>query len=161
MSYLSGPLSRGQIEKLMDPVRERFAPPTETKSNDPPQPPAPAVGSPSPPSTSGEVEARYVETAERVPKDVTLEYRPGLYGVGKLHFVKTTSGYNLDRWDEAHTLKCFNEDVPDGLWEGALVHVTGPITRGDAEYEGVRFADLPGDLANEKKYKHFARELKD
>ena len=40
MSYLSGPLSRGQIERLMDPVRDEFLPPEEEP---PPPPPTSSV----------------------------------------------------------------------------------------------------------------------
>ena len=93
MSYLAGPLSRQQIEKLMDPVRERFTSPADADRSEPPQPTAAAAGSPAPPKVSTGIEARYVETNERIPKDVVLEYRPGLWGVGKLHFVKTTGGF--------------------------------------------------------------------
>lgn len=46
MSYLCGPLSRQQIQKLMDPLREKFAPPEpepkeefEPKADEPPKPP--------------------------------------------------------------------------------------------------------------------------
>ncbi|QDT70312.1 AAA-like domain protein [Planctomycetes bacterium MalM25] len=35
MSYLAGPLSRGQIQKLMDPVREKFAPPEPQAEEEP------------------------------------------------------------------------------------------------------------------------------
>lgn len=163
MSYLSGPLSRQQIQKLMDPVRDRFKDEDPKKPGKPAsaaQPSAAAAGS-NPPRTPTEIEPRYFDTTERVPKDVTLEYRPGLWGVGKLHFVKTTGGFNLDRWRDAHVVKCFNEDIPDGLWEGALVHNQPPVTRGDAEYHGASFGELPRDLSNPKLYDDFARDLKD
>ncbi|MEO0531317.1 MAG: ATP-binding protein, partial [Planctomycetota bacterium] len=159
MSYLAGPLSRDQIKELMDPVRDAVVSPEgddEALAAAPANRPAKAA---SPPSTG--VEARFVETNERVPKDVTLEYRPGLLGVGKVHFVKTTGGFNVDRWRDTHVLKCFNEDVPDGLWEGALVHGQPPVTRAEAEYDDAEYDELPRELANEKSYKGFARELKD
>ncbi|MEQ8846975.1 DUF87 domain-containing protein [Botrimarina sp.] len=168
MSYLAGPLARDQIKTLMDPVRDRYAPkPTaakDPKQNAAPEPRAPALGglpASDPTPVPDSIPQRYVETTDRVPKEVRLEYRPGLLGVGKLHFVKTNGGFQLDEWEDAFVLKCFNETIPDGVWEGALVHPAAPVLRDDPEYHGVPQAAAPREFTDENAYKAFARELEE
>ncbi|CAN0360916.1 unnamed protein product, partial [Ectocarpus sp. 4 AP-2014] len=81
MSYLCGPLSRQQITKLMDPLREKLEGEAPKESDAPAEafkPTEPAATASAPPRTPDEIIPRYFETTERVPKDVTLEYRPGL-----------------------------------------------------------------------------------
>ncbi|MEO1498622.1 MAG: DUF87 domain-containing protein [Planctomycetota bacterium] len=159
MSYLAGPLSRDAIKKLMDPVRGQFEVEKAAEAS-PNEAPAPPAATPVAPPTPAGVEQQFVETAERLPKDVMLEYRPGLLGFGKLHYLKTTGGFDLDRWEDAVALKSFNEDVPDGVWEGSLVYDKPPALRGDAEFDDVRFADPPPDFDDDRLKSH-AGELKD
>lgn len=169
MSYLAGPLARDQIKELMDPVRDRYAAQPESaeagSQSAAPEPRASALGGPtaSIPTTPvpQSIPQRYVVTTDRVPNDVRLEYRPGLLGVGKLHFVKSTGGFNLDEWQDAFALKCFNESIPDGVWEGSLVHATLPVLRDDPEFRGAPLAAAPREFTDEKAYKTFARELED
>ncbi len=172
MSYLAGPLSRGKIKQLMDPVKEQrnekagersgVSPSVEagvTKTEQQISSGSRQPARPTRPVTSREIEERFVETNERLSKDAILEYRPGLLGTGKLHFTKTTGGCNLDRWDCLFVVKSFNEDVPDGLWEESLVYRQAPLLRGDAEYDDAQFAKLPRDMGDPKRYKEFVRDL--
>ncbi|MEM6798580.1 MAG: DUF87 domain-containing protein [Planctomycetota bacterium] len=62
MSYLCGPLSRGQIETLMDPVRDKFAPP---------EPEAP-----SPPTTSTKSEEAGAESEAEPPPEAEPQSTP-------------------------------------------------------------------------------------
>ncbi len=151
MSYLRGPLTRTQIQTLMDPVRAKFAPQDEDKSESA-KPPAATQSVLLPAS----IEQQYLQVSERLPRDAQLVYRPALLGAAKLHFVKGA----VDVWQELFVVKGFNEELPDGLWDGSLVYREAPLTEDQSEYD-CEHAPLPAELANEKNYKGFRRELAD
>lgn len=164
MSYLCGPLARRQIEKLMDPVRDKFAPPEEEET------PASGTGATVGTTASSnsrrpivpkEVDERFLGCPEPPPRGSRLEYRPGLLGSAKLHFVKST--VDVDEWTEAWVLKSFNEDLPDGLWDQSLVLSNAPSLLPEPEYDDddVTFASPPRELTSSKSYKGFERELRD
>jgi hypothetical protein len=165
MSYLCGPLTRGQIKTLMDPLRRAYtgdaangtlAPPNDIATNAlgtagrsaaAPRPILPAA-----------IEERFLPINERVPDGFQLEYRPGLLGKCKLHFVRKTEG--VDVWRDRSVLQTMHEAPPDDVWDGALVHTTELATEDQPDDRG-RFADLPAELAREKSYGVFARHLRD
>ncbi len=152
MSYLRGPLTRSQIQTLMDPVRGSFAPMDDNKSAERAKPQAATQSVVLPTS----IEQQYLQVSERLPRDTQLLYRPALLGAAKLHFVKGA----VDVWQEVFVVKGFNEELPDGLWDGSLVYREAPLTEDQSEYD-CEHAPLPAELANEKNYKGFRRELED
>ncbi|MEM6329488.1 MAG: ATP-binding protein, partial [Planctomycetota bacterium] len=163
MSYLSGPLARGQIQRLMDPVRDRFAPPGagEADPSNPGAPAAVAAAGSRLPIVPSDIPQRFVACVEPPPRGSKLEYRPGLVGSAKLHYVKASAG--VDVWRDAWASKCFNERVPDGLWAESVVADRAPHLLEGPEYQDddVRFAHPPADLLTAKHYKGYGRELRD
>jgi hypothetical protein len=163
MSYLAGPLTRGQIKTLMDPVRAKFAgakggaPETDD-----------AVGAVSTAAASGSslhrpvlpagVRELFVAVRERVPGGYQLEYRPGLLGKGKVHFVRKAGG--IDAWRECSLLQSMDGAAADDVWVGAA---DAPAELGLEKQpdERARFRDLPAELAREKSYPIFQRHLKE
>lgn len=161
MSYLCGPLARRQIEKLMDPVRDKIAPPEAESDAATPTAGTKARGRSRRPIVPKEIDERFVGCPEPPPRGCRLEYRAGLIGSAKLHFVK--SSVDLDEWTEAWVVKSFNEDLPDGVWDQSLVLKNAPMLLGEPEYDDddVTFASPPSELTKEKSYKGFERELRD
>lgn len=157
MSYLAGPLTRSHIRTLMNGVRERFLPadsnatPKQVDQGDPPAQPAPR-----PPAAEDGQGLRCVAIREQLPEDTQLMYRPALLAATKVHFVDRKPP--VDEWRTHFVLKSQNEDLPDGMWEGAMVYDHLPVFD-DAPPPGATFAECPGELSDEKKYKSYAREL--
>ena len=97
MSYLRGPLTRGQIKTLMDPVRSQFASAAPDErgaeatasiaSRTTVEQPS-ATDAANRPILPAGIRERFVAINERVPDGYQLEYRPGLLGSGKVHFVR-------------------------------------------------------------------------
>jgi hypothetical protein len=162
MSYLAGPLTRGQIKTLMDPVRGEFAQAAGSdnaaKEGDAAaKPTRAAVGGHRPVLPAGIHEA-FMAVRERVPDGYTLEYRPGLFGRGKVHFIRKSDA--IDVWRECVLLQTIESTPPDDVWEGATAPAAELAFDAEPDDRG-RFVDLPTELAREKSYSVFWRHLKE
>jgi hypothetical protein len=168
MSYLCGPLTRGQIKTLMDPLRANYTQPAVNQVNENKKPDGDTtVSSPSAaPRASGAnrpvlpagIPEEFAAINERLPDGFGLEYRPALMGQGKVHFVR--KGEGIDTWRQCCLLQ-FNQDAPpEDVWKGAATRDQTLITEGQPDDRG-RFADLPSEMAREKSYAVFARHLKE
>jgi hypothetical protein len=163
MSYLCGPLTRTQIKTLMDPVRANFqttaadggAPESDAAVNSAAAPPAAAARRPIVPAG---IREKFLTIEARVPDDYRLEYRPGLVGKGKVHFVRKSDG--IDVWQTWHLLQSFHTTPPDDIWHGATISDAAAATD-DTPDSQAHFADLPSELAREKSYSIFLRQLKE
>jgi hypothetical protein len=168
LSYLGGPMTRGQIKTLMDPVRDRFATsPAANESAGDPLPdgvenlPPSALRPPpsSRPVLAASIAEEFLSINERVPDGWRILYRPGLLGSGKVHFVR--SSCDVDTWRECVVLQSFHHgSAPDDIWDGAYVYEQDRVTD-DQPATGADFDTLPTELAREKSYKIFERHLKD
>jgi hypothetical protein len=168
MSYLCGPLTKGQIKTLMDPVRGKHpsAKPSggkaasaaeTTRDGAPPQAAAPS-GAGSRPVVPAGIDEKFLAITDRVPDGYKLEYRPGLLAKGKVHYVRKTD--DVDAWRDCFVLQAFHSTPPDDIWQGAAINPQAMST--DDQPDGsAHFADLPSELAREKSYAVFARQLKD
>jgi hypothetical protein len=174
MSYLCGPLTKNQIKTLMDPVREKHphagraaskapaeAPRANTASSAAPESapkPAAAPASGNRPIVPAGIKEKFLATTERVPHGYQLEYRPGLMARGKVHFVNKADG--VDQWQDCYVLQPIQSTPPDDIWDGSTIATTAPATD-DKPDSSAQYANLPGELAHEKSYTVFARQLKD
>ena len=171
MSYLSGPLARSQIEKLMDPVRDQFVDPVQDEHGPAANTSSTSGAAADPgqrdraldrrPIVAKEVDERFIACPEPPPRGSKLEYRPALIGLAKLHFIKST--IDLDVWQDAWVVQTFSENVPDGVWAQGLVLDEAPHLLEEPEYndDDVSFAAPPSELTNAKNYKGYGRELRD
>jgi hypothetical protein len=171
MSYLCGPLTRGQIKLLMDPLRAAHS---ETANRTAAAGEASKVNGDAPAGSNAARQAksgvvnrpvlpagipeRFATVSERIPDDFQLEYRPGLLAKCRMHFVRRAEG--VDVWRECHVLQTMHDTPPDDIWEGAFVYPQEPATENQPDDRG-RFADLPSELAREKSYGVFARQLRE
>jgi len=154
MSFLAGPLARGQIQRLMadrkaqaaaceDQLSEKL----KSKASKPSRPVVPAG-----------IEERFI-VANKIPgRSTRLVYRSGLYDEGTLHFVRSSA--DVDMWkDVQHILGCGN-GVPDDLWESSF-QASADIELVDAPEEGFEFSELPDELMSKSKYRTFEKQFKD
>lgn len=168
LSYLRGPLTRRQIETLME-GREPEAPPAE--------PSAAASGSASATRASaakvsaakvsaGPVLARPVLDSDVPQRFVEsrgggeLIYRPALVGAARVHFVDRHKGL------EAEEEVVFEVGVDNGDWDDLDWHEAREMQLLDDDFEkepeeGIGFADLPSAAAEPKNYKAWSKDFAD
>ena len=171
LSYLCGPLTRGQIKTLMDPLRPKF--PTNPTANEgttiptntrrASDVPAAAGRAPSPAGSSRPVvpagiHEKFLAISGRVPDGFTLEYRPGLIGKGKVHFVHKAAA--IDVWQTYYLLQTSNDAPADDIWQGAAPAEQDLASDSQPEATA-QFAALPAELTREKSYTVFGRQLKE
>ncbi len=162
MSYLRGPLTRDQIKVLMDPRRADFPPTAAGESGasaDAAEPVRAAVSAATTrPILPPTIREAFAAIRDRVPDGFRLVYEPGLLGKGKVHFVQASN--HVDQWQECSLLRPMSDAPPDDVWEGAVELSDDIAIEAEPDDRG-EFAALPSELAREKSYAVFARQLKD
>ncbi|MCP5533798.1 MAG: DUF87 domain-containing protein [Akkermansiaceae bacterium] len=154
MSYLTGPLTRGQIKTLMDPKRAAFESAAE---------PAPAANPMAMPgvSTSAAPSTRPVVTGV---KEIFLQpagggedviYQPHLLRAGTVHFSSTKAGVEGSRG-----VRFVNPVTGSGIdWD---TNVPPPLSTDQESPDpapGAGFAELPGFAMNGKNYKQVEKDF--
>ncbi len=184
MSYLRGPLTRQQLQKLVprpkaaedEPVVKQTEPSATAPNVRTPRESAPISQATTAPAATAssvaasysvsarqlipnDIEQRHLEPSRRPPLSAKIEYRPALYGRGKLHFTKST--YNVDEWvDRQFLLPVDGGEVPTEAWEGALSIKERPEwSSGDPE--DVVYLEPPVCLQATKNFKSFQKDFKD
>jgi hypothetical protein len=172
LSYLCGPLTKGQIKTLMDPVRGKhpFAKgggaaaanvgegETAAGGAKPQAARRVSTASANRPVVPGGIREKFLMISDRVPDGYRLEYRPGLMGKGKMHFVRRPD--SIDVWQTCYLLQAIEDAPPDDIWQGAAITDTAAATEDTPESQA-QFADLPAELSRDKSYPIFLKQLKD
>ncbi|HEX4412509.1 MAG TPA: ATP-binding protein, partial [Lacipirellulaceae bacterium] len=174
LSYLCGPLTKGQIKTLMDPVRAKHpfaksdgaadvgmdggAAPGGVAKPQAARGGGVAGASGDRPVVSAGIKEKFATISDRVPDGYRLEYRPGLLGKGKMHFVRKPDG--IDVWQTCYLLQVIKDAPPDDIWQGAAINEAAPGTE-DTPDSQAGFADLPVELSRDKSYPIFLKQLKD
>ena len=180
MSYLSGPLTRAQLAKLMAErkgptnvnTREGEAPAEPSAPQRPTEPrrdPRPEAGAAVPPRVSAassrpavtaEITQRYwpIDTESAPKNGERLCYRPALLGVGRLHFVKAAD--EIDVWQEITAMQPVHGELPKPPWNSALLFERRPHLEEGAAADAT-YGDLPGELAQAKNYRRWDNDLVD
>lgn len=162
LSYLRGPLSRGQIQTLM----------AERKQ----QQPAPAVvtpGAASPIAGSAPANAAagasFAGQRPLVPAEAgecfvppkgrggPAKYVPGLLGAARLHFVDAKAG--IDQFQDMAVLALAADEDVDEVWAKAEVLPDGEPAAESQPENGASFAPLPAALSRPKNYARWAKSL--
>ena len=174
MSYLAGPLARGQISRLMTEKKERLEfqenegnPITTGSDKSQPasrdqQPKLTKFDASVPPENRPAVPAGIIErfsgTNLRSSPNAKLIYRPTLYCEGALHFIRKTA--SLDQWQNAkHVINC-SPEFPENLWESSEP-VSLDIDLIDTADERFTFTPLPSQLVNKRKYRAYRSQYKE
>ncbi len=153
MSFLAGPLARGQLSDLMEDRKAAAQRREEAGSETAPANPTAT----SRPIIPAGVEERFVMTSRPIAPDAKLVYRPGLLGTGSLHFIRSSAG--LDQWRDAKRFLMCGTEVPDKVWE-ASEPLPEDIEFDEAD-EAFTFYDLPPALCSASNYRTWAKQLKD
>ncbi|MFO1064177.1 MAG: ATP-binding protein [Pirellulales bacterium] len=187
LSFLRGPLSRVQIQKLMDPVKAMIkgspvqsaassASQSNTGATASPVASVPPVASASPTQTPvtatviqstqdtrpilpADVVERFCLADHAAPVGAELVYRPAVMGLAACHYVKASA--SIDCWIDKAFLYDAAGGVPDELWDGAVSFDPKQLTLDKNPEEGFQFDTLPDELIAAKRYKSWQTQLKD
>ncbi len=162
LSYLRGPLTRGQIQLLMAPRKKAVAPPPAGAGA------APAVRTAAPAAPSPDAD----HDRPVLPPGVTelflprrgshgegsrLVYRAALLGSARVHYTLAKAG--VDHWESVTLLAPLAEDSPGDPWDGAG---TLPAEEADLEEDpapGAGFPALPAAAGRAKSYEAWKKGL--
>jgi len=165
LSYLRGPLTRQQIQRLT----EAAALPTRPAGATGPITPTAAVIAPaeaavaaSPASQRPVVPPGIKEcflTAKPGEAQKGLLYRPGLLGTARLHYVHTKSG--MDLWQSVALWTEESGDQTGDVWASAQTLADSePVLRAEPA-AGAGYAPLPPELTRAKAYAGWTKSLKE
>jgi hypothetical protein len=151
MSYLTGPLTRGQIKTLMDPKRAAFE--TSAKPAAAANPMAmPGMSSPacSRPAAGAGVTERFATSA--AGNDII--YQPHLLRAATVHFSSSKADV-----DVAREVRLVHPITASGIdWETTR---DAPQNTSDSPAAGAGFAELPGFAMNAANYKQVEKDFAD
>lgn len=171
LSYLRGPLSRQQIQQLMDPRRAELI---GGLRNQVQVAAAPSNGSSvgqavagntsttqpnSRPLVPSAITERFWLVSKRPSDSVRLIYRPGILATTACHFVHAAS--NLDQWYQRSLLYVHNGELPEQLWQGASELNPGALELAKSPEDDFAFEDVPGTMLHEKSFKQWNKDLVD
>lgn len=161
LSFLRGPLSRQQIQGLMDPRR------ADLSGN--------AIADKLNPGRSGEVtaavpsharpilpsgfEERFWIPESRPGGNTKLIYGPAILAQSACHYVRARD--KIDCWEDISLLATCERGVPDDLWQKARKLLPNKIELSQQPEDDYAFGELPPELINVKQYKTWAKDLKD
>lgn len=154
LSYLRGPISRSQIETLMEPLKQASSAASPTfgltaekeEGEDASRPVLPPG-----------IEEHFFPAARGRG---TLTYRPAILGEARLHFV--SSKQDIDMWEDITLLRLADDNPDSDLWEDADEWDESKLPRLESEPDGdAVFRDLPSALTLKKSYSKWESGLKD
>lgn len=156
LSFLAGPLARGQISQLM--AGRKAAMPNHAEALDTEETPAKPIGTPSRPVVPAGIPEKFAAPTLRPHANSKLLYRPAILGAGSLHYIRATAG--IDQWVDYQCLMPCERGIPKDLWESAI-EIEGVIeiaSEPDLEFD---FAELPTGLASTASFKKLTTRFKD
>ena len=155
MSYLTGPLTRGQIKTLMDPKRSAFesAASPAAAANPMAMPGVTAAATPSArPVVGSGVKEIFVAPAGSADDVI---YQPFLLRTAQVHFSSTKAGV-----DGSRTVRFVNPITASGIdWEQSVPPPLRLEASGSSPAPGASFADLPGFAMNAANYKQVEKDF--
>ncbi len=161
MSYLRGPLTRTQIQKL---VGDSGYTPKSVAADQPQRPAAEKIKSPIDKINQQQliptdIPQMFVEPQERIRDGERLVYRPALIGRGRLHFVRAS--YNIDSWQERTFLaQLTGDELPNEIWDDAELF-SDHLELDDQPFEEGEFTAVGAALQKARNYKTWSKELKE
>ncbi len=133
MSYLAGPLTRTQIQRLMAPIK---AGSSAVAPSAPAAPATPTATASVRPIAPGGLDEMFAAEAD---------LGPALFGVAKVHYAQAAA--DIDVWRELSIVAPLASDAAGDLWEHALVVDPRRLTSlGKEPTAGATFAALPSAL---------------
>jgi hypothetical protein len=178
MSYLRGPITRAEIERIVavdkadPPSPSEIAAERHVRADSAAEArvaraaATQAAAEPSAaPTLPEEAQQRFLqlqpEIAGALAEGERVLYRPSLTASVKLHYVQASAG--VDEWRTVHAVTALEEEEPAVRWaEGELLAAPLTDTRGGAHpREGAAFAALPTRATKKSTWASWQRELKE
>lgn len=165
LSFLRGPLSRQQIQGLMDPRRAELSGNSISgKSNSRTSDEASsgstqsaAVPTDTRPILPTGVEERFWIPDTRPRQGTKLIYGPAILAQSACHFVRG----KIDCWEDISLLSICERGGPAELWGKARRLPPNRIELSQQPEDDYAFGELPPELINAKQYKTWAKDLAD
>ena len=159
LSFLKGPLSRDEVQRLMKAKRAASAASIakfsmtdigDSKSKGP---------SDARPIVPANVDERFLLATKRMREGAKQVYRPVVLGQTSLHYVQAS--LKIDHWSDSTVLLPVVEEVPDPFWDKAVTIPGDTIQLSNTPESGVSFAQLPVAFSSAKNFTRWEKELKD
>ncbi len=153
LSYLRGPLSRQQIQTLMD--RKRSGTPTSSTIRSP----ISVSNSGTRPIVPADVVEKFLHPTLRASTGSRMVYRPAILAQASLHFVKAAS--LVDHWMDVSYLSSCTRGVPDPVWESSVEVGPDVMEFASQPEAGVSFTELPSELSASRNYNAWEKQFVD
>jgi hypothetical protein len=156
LSYLRGPLTRDQIKKLMDPLKD--GKPVAADSATPP--PAPGTTEDTgthPPALAPGLAQYYVPARGTAPAGAQLVYQPAILGAAKIHYSESKS--KIDTSETVVYVTPITDDAIPVLWEKADLLDVPANDLEKAPRAGAQFGSLPSPASQAKNYSGWEKDF--
>ena len=164
LSYLRGPLTRQQIQTLMENRKSQeapMAPPVVEGQRKQQEQLADSAEQKSvqPPVLSSSIIQRYLAMSQPLPTGSKLVYYPALLGAAKIHYIESKA--EIDRWQELGLLVVDYEEGTIDPWEEAELYPSEQIDFDSKAVTQANYQQLPADLTRSTKYRTWKKLLKE
>ena len=163
MSYLRGPLTRNQIQDLVQ-ADKNYDPAAIAQANTPSHSAARVEQAPEPAVDQRQmipdsIPQFFAEPNQHISGDARLIYRPALLATGRLHFVRVS--YKVDEWKEVTCLASISGgEMPNEVWENAE-EIQERLSLDNEPIDSAEFDSVPDDLQTSKNYKTWKKGFED
>ncbi|MCP4099311.1 MAG: DUF87 domain-containing protein [Planctomycetaceae bacterium] len=171
MSYLRGPLTRKQLQKLTQQHNPVSPEDSQVKTASPATPPSPKPPKPtaqqSPPPAAAQIQAMIpssipqliVQPSSTVKPSDHVVYEPGLLATGRLHYVRAS--YKIDQWLDRSLLTFIQAgEMPNEVWEKSQL-VSAPLNTNPESVDELTLSTPAPDLQASKNYTQWKKSLVD
>ena len=161
MSYLRGPLTRNQIQDLVQ-ADENYDADAIAAANKPSRKAAQVDRTPEPTIDPRQlipdsIPQFFAEPNQHISGDSRLIYRPALMAKGRLHFVRAS--YKVDEWKEVTCLASISGgEMPNEVWENAE-QISERLSLDNEPIDPSEFDTMAEDLQTSKNYKSWKKEF--
>lgn len=160
MSYLRGPLSRQQIQALMDPRRDALIPQSSSDSGPPDKSSVHLSEHPreTRPIVPNDIQERFWIPSRLPSSGSRLLYRPALLANVSCHYVRVSAG--LDSWVDKFLLYQTNGELADDVWKQSRELPSGVLELASEPQDDYAFAELPAAMTSVKQFKGWNKDLR-
>jgi hypothetical protein len=171
LSYLRGPLTRQQIQRLMQSRRSAPADVADSGATAVSSPrlaeaaaaavAAPAVAPPSDapaPMIPPEITQRYARAVATIPRSARLVYRPALLAVAQVHYVDRKS--QTDHWQKVMRIHVLTNGAAGDPWEQSEPVASEQVTLEEEPLADARFAPLPSAATQVRQFDNWTKALR-
>ncbi len=171
MSYLRGPLTRNQLQKLTQQQTNASAGDSKNETASPATPLAPkpsvSTAKQAPALAASQIQAMIpnaipqliVQPQSTVNPNDRVIYEPGLLATGRLHYVRAS--YKIDQWLDRSMLTFIREgEMPNEIWENSQP-VVKPLKTNPAAASELTLSTPAPELQTSKNYTQWKKSLVD